>query len=166
MTGTISASATDSLSNTATVTAPADVTDLDETNNSSTDTDTFGLGFYTVVPCRVIDTRGLGAPIGGPVLHGQETRSFAVIGYCDIPSTARALSINLTVTQPTAQGHVRLFPADQPVPTASNLNYVAGQTRANNAIISLSPTGELAAFVGQPAGTTTHLIIDVNGYFE
>jgi len=124
------------------------------------------LGYYTLVPCRVVDTRDLGARIGGPVLQGQETRIFGVVGYCDIPSTAMALSINVTVTQPGAQGHVRLFPAGQAVPTASVLNYAAGQTRANNAIVSLSPSGELAAFVGLPAGTTTHLIIDVNGYFD
>jgi len=167
ITGTVSQSAAGGLSNTATVTAPGDVTDPDETNNSATDTDTVaGLGFFTLVPCRVIDTRGLGAPIGGPVLQGQETRSFAVVGYCEIPSTAKALSLNVTVTQPSTQGNVRLFPAGQPVPPASNLNYVAGQTRANNAIISLNPGGELAAFVGQAAGTTAHLIIDVNGYFE
>ena len=60
------------------------------------------------------------------------------------------MSINVIVTQPG-------------VPTASVLNCAAGQTRANNAIVSLGPSGELAAFVGLPAGTTTHLIIDVNG---
>jgi uncharacterized repeat protein (TIGR01451 family) len=167
LTGTVSELLTGSLSNTATVTAPGDVTDLDETNNSATDTDTLaGLGFFTLVPCRVIDTRGLGAPIGGPVLQGEETRVFAVVGHCDIPSTAKVLSINVTATQSPVPGHVRLFPAGQAVPTASTLNYAAGQTRANNAIVSLNGDGELAVFVGQPVGTTVHMIIDVNGYFD
>jgi uncharacterized repeat protein (TIGR01451 family) len=168
VTGTVSQSATGSVSNTATVMAPSDVADWNESNNSATDTDTLvGLGFFTLVPCRVIDTRGLGAPIGGPAMQGQETRTFAVVGYCNIPSTAKALSINATVTQPTAQGHIRLFPAGGSAPTVSSLNYVAGQTRANNAIVSLNSDGKLAAFVGgQPAGTTVHLIIDVNGYFD
>ena len=79
---------------------------------------------------------------------------------------AAGVSLNVTVTQPSAQGHVRLFPADQAVPMTSSLNYAAGQTRANNAIVPLSPSGEIAVFIGQPAGTTVHLIIDVNGYFE
>jgi uncharacterized repeat protein (TIGR01451 family) len=167
VTGTVSESATGSLSNTATVTAPGDVADWDATNNSATDTDTLaGLGFFPLVPCRVVDTRGTGAPIGGPAMRGQETRSFAVVGYCDIPSTAKALSMNVTVTQPSAQGHVRLFPAGGILPNTSTLNYAAGQTRANSAIISLNPSGELAAFIGQRAGTTVHLIIDVNGYFD
>jgi hypothetical protein len=124
-----------------------------------------GLSYFTLAPCRVVDTRG-GAPIGGPVLQGQETRPFATAGNCGIPATAKALSINITVTGATAQGNVRLFPAGQAVPNVSAINYAAGQTRANNAIIKLNASGALAAFVGQAAGTTIHLIVDVNGYFE
>jgi hypothetical protein len=145
------------------------VTDWDEANNSATDTDTVlgaGLGFFTLAPCRVIDTRGSSAPIGGPVLQGQETRTFAVVGHCDIPSTARALSVNVTATQPSVLGDIWLFAAGETGPTVSTLYYEAGQTRANNAIVSLNPSGELSAFVGQRAGTTVHLIIDVNGYFD
>ncbi len=166
LTGTINPSATGSLSNTATVTAPGGVTDPNPANNSATDTDPLvGLDFFSLPPCRVVDTRG-GAPIGGPVMQGQETRAFTVAGNCGIPLTAKAVSINLTVTAASVGGNVRLFPAGQPVPTASTINYVAGQNRANNAVIPLDASGALAAFVAQPAGTTVHLIIDVNGYFE
>ena len=166
LTGTVSPSATGSLSNTATVTAPAGVTDPNPANNSATDTDTLvALNYFTLAPCRVVDTRG-GAPIGGPVMQGQETRTLAVAGNCGIPSTAKAISINVAVTQSSAAGNVRLFPAGQPVPTVSSINYAAGQTRANNAIVVLDASGAMAAFVGQVTSTTVHLIIDVNGYFE
>ena len=124
-----------------------------------------GVSYFTLAPCRVVDTRG-GAPIGGPALQGQETRTLTVAGNCGIPATAKALSVNLAVTQPGAAGNVRLFPAGQAVPTVSSINYAAGQTRANNAIVQLDASGAMAAFVGQPAGTTVHLILDVNGYFE
>ena len=87
-------------------------------------------------------------------------------GKCGIPSTAKAISVNLAVTQPSAAGNVRLFAAGQAVPTVSSINYGAGQTRANNAIVVLNPSGAMAVFVGQSASTTVHLIIDVNGYFE
>ena len=70
------------------------------------------------------------------------------------------------MTQSTSAGNVRLFPAGQTVPNISTINYTAGQTRANNAIIVLNPSGAMSAFAGQPAGTTVHVIIDVNGYFE
>jgi uncharacterized repeat protein (TIGR01451 family) len=169
LTGTISASATGSLGNTATVAAPGAVADPNPANNSATDTDTLtavvSLDYFTLAPCRVVDTRG-GAPIGGPALQGQQTRTLAVAGKCGIPLTAKAISINVAVTQPSAAGNVRLFPAGASVPTASSINYGVGQTRANNAFIRLNASGALAAFVGQATGTTVHLIIDVNGYFE
>jgi probable HAF family extracellular repeat protein len=122
--------------------------------------------YFTLAPCRVVDTRGLGAPVGGPALQGQETRILQVSGYCSIPSTAKALSLNVTVTQTGASGNLRLFPAGSSLPLASSINYAIGQTRANNAIMQLNLAGKLAVFVGQPSNTTTHLIIDVSGYFE
>jgi uncharacterized repeat protein (TIGR01451 family) len=167
LTGTVDSSATGNLTNTATLAAPAGVTDPVPGNNSATDIDTVvGMGYFTLVPCRVVDTRGLGAPVGGPVLQGQETRSLQMTGNCTIPATAKAVAVSLVVNQPTAAGNFRLFPAGQPIPLASTINYVAGRTRANNAVISLNATGEIAVFVAQPAGTTAHLIIDVHGYFE
>jgi hypothetical protein len=68
------------------------------------------------------------------------------------------------VTQPTGPGNVRLFPAGGAVPTASTINYAAGENRANNALVGLSVAGEVTARC-QPSGST-HVILDVNGYFE
>jgi hypothetical protein len=69
------------------------------------------------------------------------------------------------VTGPTTTGHLRLFPAGGAEPLASALNYTAGLTRANNAIVGLGGAGEIAVRVGQGSGTV-HVIVDVNGYFE
>jgi hypothetical protein len=124
-----------------------------------------GQGYFALIPCRVVDTRG-GAPIGGPVLQGQETRSFTMIGNCGVPATAKALAIDIVATQPTADGNMRLFPAGQPVPGSSSINYVTGRTRANNGIVQLNSLGQMAVFVAQPLGSTVHLVIDVHGYFE
>ncbi len=166
LTGTISATAKESLANTATVGVPSGMSDPNPANNSATDGDVLpGVDYYTLTPCRVVDTRG-GAPIGGPALPGQQTRVLAMAGKCGIPATARAISINLAVTGATAPGNVRLFPAGQAVPLVSSINYVAGQTRANNAVVKLDSSGGLSAFNGQASGTTVHLIIDVNGYFQ
>jgi uncharacterized repeat protein (TIGR01451 family) len=166
LTGTVTAGTTGSLSNTATVTAPGAVTDPDPADNSATDTDTvIGQLFFALTPCRVVDTRG-GAPIGGPALQGQQTRTLAVAGICGIPSTAKAIAVNLTANQPTAAGFIVLFPAGLPQPPTSNVNYALGRTRANNAVVTLNGLGEIAAFAGQPAGTTVHLILDVSGYFK
>lgn len=119
-----------------------------------------GLVFHTVNPCRVVDTR----TAGGPLVAGGNDRTFTIVGpTCGIPAGARAVSLNLAVTQPTASGNVRLYPAGAAVPTVSAINYSAGQTRSNNAVVGLSAAGELKARA-QPTGTV-HLILDVNGYF-
>ena len=90
--------------------------------------------FYAIPPCRLLDTRGPVGPTGGPALAAGASRTFTLAGLCAIPSTARALALNVTVTQPTAAGHLTLHAAGGAVPTASTLNYLAGSVRANNAI--------------------------------
>jgi hypothetical protein len=58
---------------------------------------------------------------------------------------------------------VRVYPAGTGLPSSSNLNFLAGQTRANNAIVLLNALGDVTAAV---ATGTAHVIIDVNGYME
>jgi uncharacterized repeat protein (TIGR01451 family) len=123
------------------------------------------MAFYTVTPCRLLDTRTVDGTFGGPALTAGTDRVFPLFGRCGIPATARAISVNLTVTQSTAAGNLRLYPAGTTMPLASSLNYGAGQTRASNAVVPLNGLGELAVRCNQPAGTA-HLILDVNGYFE
>lgn len=118
--------------------------------------------FFTVSPCRIADTRESLGPYGGPALSPGVERVFVVAGQCQIPSTAKAVSFNVAVTQPTAPGHVILYPGDSPAPTVSAINFRAGQTRANNAIVPLGAGGALAVVSAAP----THFILDVNGYFE
>jgi hypothetical protein len=152
------------------MTLAAGATDPTPTNNTASDTDTLiplGPRFYTVNPCRVVDTRETtGVPFGGPPLDAQSSRVFALAGHCNVPSTAKAVSLNITVTQPGGAGNLRLFPGGLSLPLVSTLNYLAGQTRANNEVIPLNARGEIAAFPDQAAGTTVQVIIDVNGYFE
>jgi len=120
--------------------------------------------FYTVTPCRVIDTRGPVDPFGGPALAGGVTRSVSIASQCLLPPTASAVSINITVTGSSADGYLSIFPAGTSLPNVSVINYRQGQTRANNAVIPLG-NGSLAVFCGQASGTT-HFLIDVNGYFD
>jgi hypothetical protein len=120
---------------------------------------------FTLAPCRVLDTRDPAGPYGGPALAAGESRPFVLAGRCGIPASARAVTVNLTVTGPTSRGNLRLYPADQAVPSTSTLNYVAGLTRANNAIVGLSASGALAVRCTQASGTA-HVVLDVTGYFE
>ena len=128
------------------------------------DDDTGASDFYTVTPCRVLDTRQPSGPtLGAPLTCGIE-KAFAVAGKCGVLSSAKAVSLNLTGTGSTAQGNLRLFAAGTPAPLASSLNYVAGQTRANNAVAPLGTGGQISVLCS-PRGAT-HVILDVNGYFE
>jgi uncharacterized repeat protein (TIGR01451 family) len=147
--------------NTATVSSA--VPDPDGSNDSATATSLFG-GFYTLAPCRIVDTRAAQTPALTP---GQE-RTFVLAGPpCGVPIGAAALSLNLAVTSPTAPGNVRLYPADVAVaPTVSSLNFSAGQTRTNNAIVRAAADGTVAIKVKNASAGTVHVVLDVNGYFE
>jgi hypothetical protein len=123
------------------------------------------LDFYTLAPCRLLDTRNAVGLLGGPALSFRTDRNFPVAGVCGVPSDAKSLSVNLTAAEAQTQGHVRLHPGRSRIPPSSTLNYVAGVTRANNAVIPLSAVGELAIYCGQASGTA-HVIVDVNGYFK
>ncbi len=123
--------------------------------------------FNSVTPCRLVDTRlTTGVPFGAPALSSGAFRDFAVRGSCGVPAGARAVSVNITVVTPTGSGFVRFSPGCQ-MPTASNVNFGPGQTRANNAVLGLeAATGILTANAFLDNGGTVQLLVDVNGYFQ
>jgi photosystem II stability/assembly factor-like uncharacterized protein len=121
--------------------------------------------FYTVTPCRLIDTRDPASVPGALPLDANSERSFAVTNRCGIPPTARSLAANFTVVNAAAAGHITLYPTDAPVPLASSINYPAGRTRTGNGIVGLGSAGSLTARCVQAAGAVD-LIVDVSGYFE
>ncbi|MCE7959496.1 MAG: hypothetical protein DYH06_16410 [Acidobacteria bacterium ACB2] len=82
-----------------------------------------------------------------------------------MPYGARAASLNVTVTSPAAAGFLTLFATGSAVPPTSTVNFGAGATRANNAVVPLGPDGSVTAVYGQVAGTV-HLVLDVNGWFQ
>ena len=122
--------------------------------------------FFTVAPCRIADTRNPTGPYGGPALDTNSDRSFVVAGQCGIPATAQAVAFNFAIVQPTSGGNIRVYPGGGVLPLSAAMNYSAGQIRANNAIVNLGPAGDVLVHLGQGAGTTAHLVIDVNGYFQ
>jgi uncharacterized repeat protein (TIGR01451 family) len=152
-----------------TATASTTTADSNPANNSATAATavTRVAGFYSLSPCRIIDSRATGGvPIsgGGYPLFSGSTVTVDVRGACGLPGNAIAISFNATVTQPTAPGNLRIYPGGIPTPGTSAMNYTAGQTRANNGIVFLGADGKLSLFCGQATGST-HVILDVNGYF-
>jgi len=124
-----------------------------------------GGSFYTVAPCRMIDTRDGTGMLGAGPIRGGPLRSFQTAGRCGIPPEVRAIAANVTVVGPTAGGHAVVYPLGIPSPLASTINFRARQTRANSAVLALGEDGALAARSLPPTGTV-HLVIDVTGYFR
>jgi hypothetical protein len=129
---------------------------------------TSSLRFYTVPPCRIADTRQPNGPQGGPALAGGTQRVFPVAGGCSVPTGAKAVSANVTVTGATGTGLLRLGPGNcASLPLTSNINFSSGQTRANNSIIALATDGSggVAVLPVMPANALAQFILDINGYF-
>jgi hypothetical protein len=123
------------------------------------------LQFYTLTPCRVLDTRNPAGPFGGPSIAGGAQRTFALAGQCGIPAGARAVSMNTAVWIPPTRGDLRVFPAGAAVPVASTLNWEPNiLALANAAVVTLGSGGAITVQVDGPG--TVDIFFDVNGYFQ
>src|SRR5258708_32038095 len=87
--------------------------------------------FYSVAPCRIIDTR----ITGGPLAHA-EIRHFQITTKCGIPSTAKMAMLNFAVIFPTDGGDIVAFPYNpgnqSTVPPIATLNWTAVETAVAN----------------------------------
>ncbi|MCU1360390.1 MAG: hypothetical protein JWN99_1679, partial [Ilumatobacteraceae bacterium] len=93
--------------------------------------------YVPIAPCRLIDTRtetNVG-PRSTPLVGGVASiwSVWGQNGNCSIPTDATAVTLNVTIANPTASGYLSLWPTDRSQPTASNLNWVAGQAATPNA---------------------------------
>ncbi len=124
-----------------------------------------GLAFYPVAPCRIADTRVgsiAGGPYGAPSLPGGTSRLIPIAGaVCNIPSYARAFSLNATAVPQGYLGFLTLYPSEQNLPATSTLNSWNGQVVANAAIIPAGTSGGINVY----ASNTTDVVLDINGYF-
>jgi hypothetical protein len=122
------------------------------------------LAFTGIDPCRIVDTRGNGftGTYGPPALIAGVARDFTLTGQCGISGTAQAVSLNITVTNPQGPGHLVIYPQGGAQPTVSTLNYVAGDTLANAAVVPLGAGGGITVVAGVSG---TDLLIDTNGYY-
>jgi hypothetical protein len=123
---------------------------------------TGGLNFYAVNACRLVDTRGPVGVFGGPLMGGGTTRTFPLSsGSCGLPSNAAAYSLNTTAAPLGFLGYLSIWPTGSSQPVVSTLNAFKGQVVANAAIVPAGIGGAVNVFVSE----SSHVIIDVNGYF-
>ena len=123
------------------------------------------LSYYTITPCRVVDTRRPAGPYGGPALAGGARRLFQLDGQCGVPADAKAVAANITAVGAAANGFFSVGPSGVANVT-STVNFSAGQVQAGNAVIGLTGDPLGAAWVLNGSTGTTDLLIDLAGYFK
>ena len=117
--------------------------------------------FVNVMPCRIADTRNATGTFGGPELTAGETRVFEIqLSACNIPSTAVAYSLNVTVVPSGPLNYLTIWPTGETQPTVSTLNS-DGRVKANAAIVPTGANGGVSVFVSD----ATQLVLDIDGYF-
>ena len=123
---------------------------------------TSALRFVALTPCRVVDTRLPDGPFGGPPLQGQESRDFNIPnGPCEIPNTAAAYWVNVTVVPQGPLGYLTAWPAGRQQPSVFTLTSPDSRVKAQAAIVPAGSGGAISVF----AANTTDVVLDVNGYF-
>lgn len=122
--------------------------------------------FRTLAPCRLLDTRSAAGPLGGPALSSGAGRSFAVSGKCGVPATAACLAVNLTAVGAAGAGFLKAFPSGRAEPPTSALNFAAGATRANNAVLCLGAGTAFTLLPSVQGGGAVDALVDVSGWFE
>lgn len=113
--------------------------------------------FTPITPVRVLDTRSTGQILGaGAILTEQ------MGGVDGIAATATAVVTNVTAVDTTAASYFTVYPGGAR-PTASDVNWGAGQIVPNLTLASLSNGG--GVYIYNNSGSA-NVIVDAFGYFS
>ncbi|MBI4883513.1 MAG: CAP domain-containing protein [Actinobacteria bacterium] len=127
-----------------------------------------GADYTGFAPARLLDTRPGTATTDG--LHrasefvGQNCMiDLPVLGRGGVPASGvGAVTVNVTVTQPSTGSFVTAYPSGSPRPISSNLNFAGGRTVANLVVVPVGSNGRISLYnyTGQ-----AQVIVDVLGWF-
>ena len=128
--------------------------------------DLTGARFVPMTPGRRLDTRSA-APREGltGAFAANSARTLIVSPYQGVPNNATAITGNLTVVNQTRAGFVAVTPVATNDPSTSTLNFPLGDIRANGVTTPLAANGSLG-LVFKATGGTTHILLDITGYFR
>jgi len=132
---------------------------------------TSDLVFTPVTPCRIVDTRVAGGPVGSNSARdfvaispsGNYTSQGGSATNCGI-STASAVVINITSVLPSAPGYATVYPYGNVPPQAASLNYTTGAI-VNNTVISSIPNPLTAKDFSIYTYAQSDFVVDIVGYF-
>lgn len=114
-----------------------------------------GGAYRATTPRRLVDTRATTR------VTPQTPLVVEVAGRAGIASSATAVAVNVTVTRPTTDGFVTVWPCGVTRPEASNVNFLADQTIPNAVIVPVGLNGTLCVY----SSTITDVLVDATGWF-
>ncbi|MFF2041725.1 right-handed parallel beta-helix repeat-containing protein [Kitasatospora sp. NPDC058170] len=118
------------------------------------------LTYYAVGPSRIMDTREVTHSEGGERPAGAVAAWGTLDVYVgDVPNLA-AVVLNVTVTEPGDEGHLTVYPHGDAAPNASNLNFLSGETIANQVVVPVKD-GRISLY--NASNAPVHLVVDVSG---
>jgi hypothetical protein len=127
--------------------------------------------FFSITPCRLIDTRGSVGLTGGPALVGDAVRNFPIDvapTSCGIPSDAAAAVLNFVVVNPGGGGHLRVWPFGTVWPGVATLTFDAFEPAIGNGAITpltIDPNFQISVTL-KTGGPNGNLVVDATGYFK
>ncbi|MCL4449358.1 MAG: hypothetical protein M1483_06575 [Actinobacteria bacterium] len=153
------------------------VVDLSGYYLNSSGSATQGSLFMPIPPARICDTRPAsisGAPdqctsktLGSGLANAKSaTLQVQAAGEGGVPASTSntpptVVLLDVAVTDTTADSYLTVYPGGSR-PTASDLNWTAGETRANLVIATLAPGGSVEVY---NYNGSADVVIDVLGYF-
>ncbi len=117
--------------------------------------------FEVIAPARLADTRLSDCTC--TELDGDTIR-VQIAGRAGVPIEATAAAVTVTVTGTQVSGYATVWPSGTARPETSVLNWAAGQTRANSAIVQLGASGAVDVYVFGSLDRAD-VIVDVTGAF-
>ena len=141
---------------------PAGLTDIiiDTTGWFADGPALLGAPYASLTPARILDTRTGTGGIIGPIPAGG-TVDVPIADQGGVPDLQFTFVVmNVTVVNPSGPGYLTFYRNGTSQPLVSDLNFAAGETRPN--LVMVGVTGGIAKLY---TSTTTHVVIDVAGYF-
>lgn len=122
-------------------------------------------GYHPLTPTRIADTRtGTGLPGSDQGPGPGQILDLPVTGAGGVPTTGvAAVVLNVTVTGATNEGYVTAYPTGLAVPGSSTIDFFAGQTVANLAVVAVGRGGEISIY---NALGWTQVIVDIEGWYD
>lgn len=116
------------------------------------------------IPCALFDTRRS----DGPALRSGARKILQVTGSCGVPTSARAVSVTVTVSEATNQGNLQLYPGNVRKKPSGMLRFQKNATRTEsfNLPLATNGAGTLAILPTVKGNGTVHVMIVVTGYSE